>query len=57
MADLLEVTGLGKRFGGFVALDGINLTVALGERQIRSGQVGRRLRGSGRFVAGQPAIW
>jgi len=29
---LLEVEGLGKRFGGFVALDGINLSVALGER-------------------------
>ena len=25
---LLEVTGLSKRFGGFVALDGIDLTVA-----------------------------
>ena len=31
-APLLEVTGLGKRFGGFVALDGIDLTVAPGER-------------------------
>ena len=29
---LLEVTGLGKRFGGFVALDGIDLSVARGER-------------------------
>ena len=29
---LLEVQGLGKRFGGFVALDGINLAVAQGER-------------------------
>jgi branched-chain amino acid transport system ATP-binding protein len=29
---LLEVAGLGKRFGGFVALDGIDLTVARGER-------------------------
>jgi branched-chain amino acid transport system ATP-binding protein len=29
---LLEVEDLGKRFGGFVALDGINLTVTAGER-------------------------
>jgi len=29
---LLEVAGLGKRFGGFVALDGIDLAVAEGER-------------------------
>ncbi len=29
---LLEVTGLAKRFGGFVALDGIDLAVAPGER-------------------------
>ena len=29
---LLEVEDLGKRFGGFVALDGINLSVAPGER-------------------------
>jgi branched-chain amino acid transport system ATP-binding protein len=29
---LLEVAGLGKRFGGFVALDGIDLTVVRGER-------------------------
>ena len=29
---ILTVSGLGKRFGGFVALDGINLTVANGER-------------------------
>ncbi|HEU5277149.1 MAG TPA: ABC transporter ATP-binding protein [Xanthobacteraceae bacterium] len=31
-APLLEVAGLGKRFGGFVALDGIDLNVAPGER-------------------------
>lgn len=29
---ILEVSGLGKRFGGFVALDGIDLAVAGGER-------------------------
>jgi len=29
---LLDVKGLGKRFGGFVALDGIDLTIAKGER-------------------------
>jgi branched-chain amino acid transport system ATP-binding protein len=29
---ILEVQGLGKRFGGFVALDGIDLSVAEGER-------------------------
>jgi branched-chain amino acid transport system ATP-binding protein len=29
---ILEVSGLGKRFGGFVALEGIDLTVAAGER-------------------------
>jgi len=32
MATLLEVDGLGKRFGGFVALDGIDFAVAPGER-------------------------
>jgi branched-chain amino acid transport system ATP-binding protein len=31
-APLLEVEDVGKRFGGFVALDAINLTVATGER-------------------------
>jgi branched-chain amino acid transport system ATP-binding protein len=31
-APLLEVEGLGKRFGGFVALEGINLAVPAGER-------------------------
>jgi len=29
---ILQVEGLGKRFGGFVALDGIDLAVAEGER-------------------------
>jgi branched-chain amino acid transport system ATP-binding protein len=32
MEALLKVEGVGKRFGGFVALDGIDLTVAPGER-------------------------
>jgi branched-chain amino acid transport system ATP-binding protein len=32
MAALLEVENLSKRFGGFVALEDINLSVALGER-------------------------
>jgi branched-chain amino acid transport system ATP-binding protein len=31
-ASLLEVSGLGKRFGGFVALSGLDLSVASGER-------------------------
>jgi branched-chain amino acid transport system ATP-binding protein len=29
---LLEVQGVGKRFGGFTALDAINITVRPGER-------------------------
>ena len=32
MTALLEVSGLSKRFGGFVALDGIDLAVPEGER-------------------------
>jgi len=32
MAPILEVDNVGKRFGGFVALEGINLSVAQGER-------------------------
>ncbi|MBL6612807.1 MAG: ATP-binding cassette domain-containing protein, partial [Reyranella sp.] len=32
MSALLTVAGLGKRFGGFVALDGIDLEVQAGER-------------------------
>jgi branched-chain amino acid transport system ATP-binding protein len=32
MSALLEVEGVGKRFGGFIALDGVNLSVAQGER-------------------------
>ena len=31
-APILQVSGLGKRFGGFVALDGIDLAVNTGER-------------------------
>ena len=31
-ASIIEVSGLAKRFGGFVALDNINMTVAAGER-------------------------
>jgi len=31
-ASLLQIDQVGKRFGGFVALDGINLNVAPGER-------------------------
>ena len=29
---ILEASGVGKRFGGFVALENIDLTVATGER-------------------------
>ena len=32
IAPILEAKGLGKRFGGFVALDNIELTIARGER-------------------------
>src|SRR5262249_54733670 len=32
MTALLEIDNVGKRFGGFVALDGINLSVKAGER-------------------------
>lgn len=32
MSALLEIEGVGKRFGGFVALDGIDLSVGPGER-------------------------
>jgi branched-chain amino acid transport system ATP-binding protein len=32
MTNLLEIANLGKRFGGFVALDGISLAVPAGER-------------------------
>jgi branched-chain amino acid transport system ATP-binding protein len=32
MTSILEVNGLGKRFGGFIALEGISLAVRAGER-------------------------
>jgi len=32
MKPLLEIDGVGKRFGGFVALDGVSLSIAPGER-------------------------
>ena len=32
MSALLQIAGLGKRFGGFVALEGIDLDVQPGER-------------------------
>ena len=44
---LLQVTGLGKRFGGFVALDGIDLDVVLGERV---GLIGPNGSGKSTFV-------
>ena len=41
MTALLEVENVGKRFGGFVALEEINLTVAPKERLGRSAQTAR----------------
>ena len=32
MSDLLEVKGVVKRFGGFTALDGVDLNLKVGER-------------------------
>ena len=34
MSQLLEIERLGKRFGGFVALEDISLSVAAGERVV-----------------------
>jgi branched-chain amino acid transport system ATP-binding protein len=47
MPTLLEVEGLGKRFGGFVALDNIDLTVDAGERL---GLIGPNGSGKSTFV-------
>jgi ABC-type uncharacterized transport system ATPase subunit len=44
---LLEVAGLSKRFGGFVALDGIDLAVTQGERV---GLIGPNGSGKSTFV-------
>jgi branched-chain amino acid transport system ATP-binding protein len=44
---LLEVKGLGKRFGGFVALEGIDLSIAGGERV---GLIGPNGSGKSTFV-------
>ena len=44
---LLEVAGLSKRFGGFVALDGIDLAVTAGERV---GLIGPNGSGKSTFV-------
>jgi branched-chain amino acid transport system ATP-binding protein len=46
-APLLQVRGLGKRFGGFVALSGIDLSVARGERV---GLIGPNGSGKSTFV-------
>ncbi len=47
MSELLAVENLGKKFGGFVALDGINLSVRKGERL---GLIGPNGSGKSTFV-------
>ncbi len=49
MTRRLQVAGLGKRFGGFVALDGIDLEVRQGERL---GLIGPNGSGKSTFVKG-----
>ena len=47
MSLLLEVSGLGKRFGGFVALEGVDLAIEAGERV---GLIGPNGSGKSTFV-------
>ena len=47
MSVLLEVSGLGKRFGGFVALEGVDLAIDAGERV---GLIGPNGSGKSTFV-------
>ena len=47
MSGLLEVSGLGKRFGGFVALEAVDLSIEAGERV---GLIGPNGSGNSTFV-------